>query len=185
MHRAPAEGLVLVQATVFLAFIDRVGSAVRSRRLGVCAACALLLVLTVSPCSIADEARTALHWKPFSAQTYDAARASGRPFVIEFAAEWCRPCKEMQQRTFTDSKVLEAGEGTTFLSVDMTTSDRIVELILKSFAVVGAPTTIFYGPDGKEWKRKIGFIGPADFAEYLRQGWKKGDSGKDNAVRGV
>jgi len=119
-----------------------------------------------------------LRWQAFDAHAYDAARSSGEPFVIEFAAEWCRPCKEMEERTFTDPGVLKAANGMTFLAVDMTTNDRMTQLILESFDVVGAPTTLFFGPDGKEWKRTIGFVGPADFAELLDRSWRGTDRSK-------
>lgn len=169
---------------MFLDFVDRALSKAFARS-AASAACTLVFVLAAAPGAFAEHAGGGLRWQTFSAQTYDAARASGSPFVIEFAADWCMPCKEMERRTFTDPAVIAAADGMTFLSVDMTTSDRHVELILRSFDVFGAPTTIFYGPNGKEWKRKIGFIGPADFVEYLRQGRKKGDSGESDAARGA
>ena len=53
------------------------------------------------------------------------------------------------------------------VTVDMTTSTGQIDRILGSFEVFGAPTTLFFGPDGKEWKRKVGFIGPEEFAELL------------------
>ncbi len=92
--------------------------------------------------------------------------------MIEFGAEWCAPCKEMEERTFVDGKVLENGAGMMFLSVDMTTTDSRVEAILERFDVLGAPTTLFYGPDGNEWTRRVGFIGPVDFAALLATSWR-------------
>ena len=175
----------MVITTVFPDFIDKTVYKASSIATATRMAATLSIALTASAYASAADASGALSWQRFSAQSYDAARASGAPFVVEFVADWCMPCKEMAQRTFTDPAVVAAAEGMTFLSVDMTTSDRHVELILRSFDVVGAPTTIFYGPNGKEWKRKIGFIGPADFADYLRQGWQKGGSGEDDAARGA
>jgi thiol:disulfide interchange protein DsbD len=165
----------LAGATVFLAFIDKAGSEFRAfllgrRVVGVAALAAIGFVYLP-----VGDATAGLPWQEFSAPAYDSARNSGAPFIIEFGADWCLPCKEMEERTFRDATVLEAGKGMAFISVDMTTSDRRTELILESFEVFGAPTTIFYGPDGKEWKRKIGFIGPDDFAKYLREGWKNSD----------
>lgn len=166
----------LAGATVFLAFIDKAGSEFRTFLFGRRVAGVVALAAIVFVYAPAGDASAELPWQDFSAPTYDAARKSGSPFVMEFGADWCLPCKEMEERTFKDATVLEAGKGMTFISVDMTTSDRRTELILKSFEVFGAPTTIFYGPDGKEWKRKIGFIGPDDFAKLLREGWKKSDA---------
>ncbi|RMF20443.1 MAG: hypothetical protein D6760_11540, partial [Deltaproteobacteria bacterium] len=108
-----------------------------------------------------------LPFEPFSAITYDAARDRHQPFVIEFRADWCLPCKEMEERTFRDPRVVEAGRGMSFLTVDMTKSNRQVDAILETFDVLGAPTTIFFGADGKEWRRTVGFVGPEDFRELL------------------
>jgi len=110
-----------------------------------------------------------LTFEPFTTEAYDRARRSGQPFVLEFSAEWCLPCKEMEERTFTDPVVVGRGAGVTFITVDMTTSTGQIDRILDSFDVFGAPTTLFFGPDGKEWKRKVGFIGPEEFAELLDQ----------------
>ena len=122
------------------------------------------------------ETHQELAFEPFSAESYDRARRSGRPFVIEFSAEWCLPCKEMEERTFTDPEVVDVGTGMTFITVDMTTSTRQIDLILESFDVFGAPTTLFFGPDGKEWKRKVGFIGPDEFADLLEQSYRQKSS---------
>ena len=118
---------------------------------------------------LTSAAATRLEWIPFSAEAYDRARRSGGPFVIEFAADWCAPCREMKERTFTDSSVREAADGITLLSVDMTDPDEFTARVLRSFNIIAAPTTIFYGADGKEWKRHGGFIGPEEFVRLLHE----------------
>jgi len=91
--------------------------------------------------------------------------------VIEFGADWCAPCKEMKERTFTDPSVREVAEGLALLTVDMTEPDDFITRVLRSFDVIAAPTTIVFGPDGKEWKRRGGFIGPDEFARLLNDSW--------------
>ena len=122
-----------------------------------------------------------LPWVAFSTEAYDAAHRSRAPFVIEFAAEWCAPCKEMQRRTFRDADVVRAGEGMMFLSVDMTDPDDYINRVLRSFSVIAAPTTVFFDSRGKEFFRKGGFIGPEEFAQLLRDSWKRehGTHGED------
>jgi thiol:disulfide interchange protein len=136
---------------------------------------ALVLVAVPAACSEAprgsDSSPEALVWTPFSAEAFDRARRSGAPFVIEFGADWCAPCKEMKERTFTDPLVREAAEGVTLLTVDMTEPDDFITRVLRSFDVIAAPTTIVFGPDGKEWKRRGGFIGPDEFVRLLNDSW--------------
>jgi thiol:disulfide interchange protein DsbD len=111
----------------------------------------------------------ALPFEPFTAEAYESALRGGKPFVVEFSADWCTPCKEMAERTFTDPRVLEQAHDFKFLTVDMTEPTRMTELILESFRVVGAPTTLFFAANGKEHDRRIGFIGPDDFLELLSE----------------
>ncbi|HYC53828.1 MAG TPA: thioredoxin family protein [Candidatus Binatia bacterium] len=110
-----------------------------------------------------------LGWIEFSSEAYSKAEHSGQPFVVTFGADWCAPCKEMEERTYRDPAVLEAGKGMHFLHVDMGSEDSYVEVVRKSFKVFGAPTTLFFGTDRKERTRRIGFIGPQDYAQLLRE----------------
>jgi DsbC/DsbD-like thiol-disulfide interchange protein len=118
--------------------------------------------------SVAAEG-VALEWQPFTTEAYDAARRRRAPFVLEFHADWCAPCREMEERTFRDPRVLAAGSDVSFLSVDMTEPDDFIERVLRSFRVHAAPTTIFFDSGGKEWHRRAGFIGPDEFAQLLRE----------------
>ncbi len=156
-----------VLAVAYLAFVDPAGREFRGFLFGRRLAGALALALLGFTYLPAAETELKLPFESFSEQAYQDARGSGAPFVIEFGADWCLPCKEMEERTFSDPSVVAAGKGMAFLSVDMTTTDRVIETILDNFGVVGAPTTLFFGPDGNEWSRRVGFIGPKDFATLL------------------
>jgi thiol:disulfide interchange protein DsbD len=114
-------------------------------------------------------AAPALEFVSFDEHVFTAAQRSGEPFVLYFEADWCLPCKEMKARTFVATEVLEAATGTRLLSVDITEPGRYVRLIQESFEVVGAPMTIFFGPDGKERHRRFGFIPPKDYARLLTE----------------
>ena len=127
------------------------------------------LAATQDASSPGESVRTALEWHAFSTDAYDAARRSHAPFVIEFRADWCAPCREMEVRTFRDPDVVTAGSEVSFLRVDMTNPDDFVERVMRSFRVHAAPTTIFFDSTGKEWHRRGGFIGPDEFAQLLRE----------------
>jgi thiol:disulfide interchange protein DsbD len=140
----------LALAVLYLAFFDPVGRRHRVFRLlravaGTAALAAIAVVYIPQSGS-----HGALSWQPFSDEARAAAKASGRPFVIEFGADWCLPCKEMEERTFTDPAVLGQAQGVLFIEVDMTTSTGYTDLVLKRFDVLGAPTTLFFDSDGKE-----------------------------------
>ncbi len=150
--------------------------------LGLVLTVTLALVSTTSaadaPVAAAAEeaASRPIVWTPFTADAFTAAERSKAPFVLSFGAQWCEPCDKMKARTYTNEGVVEAAAGLRFLAVDMTNRGGYVGLVLKSFKVFGAPTTIFFGPDGKEWQRRIGFIPPDEYARLLRESWKPGKS---------
>lgn len=123
-----------------------------------------LALLAAAPAARAEE----LHWEPFTADTYREAVRGDIPFVIEFTAEWCKPCNEMKERTFKDPAVIEAGEGFRFLRVDMTKPSPEIRSYKDSFKVPGAPTLLFFDAEATERHRRIGFIPPEEFADMLR-----------------
>lgn len=108
-----------------------------------------------------------LELAPFDDRAFVEARKSGAPVGLYFEADWCAPCKEMHERTFRAPEVLAAAAGIRIFRVDLTEPDRQVSLLQKSFQVVGAPTVILFGPDGKESSRRFGFIPPEDLAKML------------------
>jgi len=129
----------------------------------------LLLVLVAVEYVPATGARAQLVFQAFSGDRFLAAKRSGTPFVVEFSAEWCLPCQEMEEKTFKDGRVVEEASGITLLSVDMTHSTDQLTRVLQSFEVLGAPTIVFFGPDGEELTRRIGFVGPEEFIKLLHQ----------------
>ena len=113
-----------------------------------------------------------LRFTPFNDKLFLEARRSGAPVLLYFEADGCTPCEEMHAKTFRAPAVLEAATGIRFFRVNLSEADHEVALIKKSFRVLGAPTVILFGSDGKEAKRRIGFIPPDDFARMLGAGRK-------------
>lgn len=113
-----------------------------------------------------------LEFAPFIDTLFVEARKSGDPVALYFEADWCHPCREMHARTFRDPAVLEAAADYQLFRVDMTRPGPYLELLEKSFRVLGAPTVILFGPDGKERSHRFGFIPPEDFARMLDEGRK-------------
>jgi thiol:disulfide interchange protein DsbD len=91
------------------------------------------------------------------------------PFVMGFSAEWCLPCKEMYERTYTDQRVIEAAEGVRLLEVDSTTTTDYISRVMESFDVKGLPTTLFFDSGGRELTRRGGYIPAPEFARLLSE----------------
>jgi thiol:disulfide interchange protein DsbD len=112
---------------------------------------------------------SAIAWRPFSPQVLDATRAEGRPAVVDFRADWCLPCIEMEKTTFVSPKVSEKVGDFAMLRADVTEMSKENERLLSQYGVLGVPTTLFFAPDGSERHRLVGYIGPEEFAKILEQ----------------
>ena len=97
-------------------------------------------------------------------------RAAGRPVMLDFYADWCVSCKEMEKYTFTDPGVQAALANAVLLQADVTANDADDQALLKRFEIFGPPTIAFFGADGVERKdfRLVGFA-PADrFRDHVQ-----------------
>ena len=78
------------------------------------------------------------------------ASASGKPAMLDFYADWCVSCKEMEKLTFTDSRVRAQFEGMVLLQADVTANNADDRALLKRFRLFGPPGIILFGKDGTE-----------------------------------
>ena len=100
-----------------------------------------------------------------------AAKAAGKSVMLDFYADWCVSCKEMEHNTFTEADVQNALGNTVLLQADVTVNDDQDKELLKHFGIFGPPTIAFYGADGEERRnfRVVGFMKAAEFAAVVRQ----------------
>jgi len=98
-----------------------------------------------------------------------AAAANGRTAMLDFYADWCVSCKEMEAYTFTDETVQAALGDSVLLQADVTANDDADQALLKRFGVFGPPTIIFFGDDGiqREGYEVVGYMKARDFAEHV------------------
>jgi len=96
-------------------------------------------------------------------------RAPGRPVMLDFYADWCVSCKEMEKFTFSDPKVRAALDGMLLLQADVTQSTQGDRALLKRFSLFGPPGIVFFDARGEEIKglRVIGYQSAERFAKTL------------------
>jgi thiol:disulfide interchange protein DsbD len=89
--------------------------------------------------------------------------AADRPVMLDFYADWCVSCKEMEKYTFTDARVAAKMRRMTLLQVDVTANSDEDKALLKRFGLFGPPGIIFFDTAGKEiaGSRVVGYQ-PAD-----------------------
>jgi len=98
-----------------------------------------------------------------------AAAAQGRAVMLDFYADWCTSCKEMERYTFTNPQVRQTLAHLTLLRADVTANSADDQAMLKRFGIFGPPTIAFYGNDGHERSayRVVGYMQAPAFAELL------------------
>jgi len=110
-------------------------------------------------------------WTSFSEDSLAQAQSSGQPVMIDFYADWCIPCLELDRKTFTDAAVIDAAEEFVRLKVDLTHFDSPeAENLRKLFNIAGVPTILFLDRTGIENKsaRVIGYLPPEQFLQRMK-----------------
>ena len=104
------------------------------------------------------------------AELDEALRTAGKPVMLDFYADWCVSCKEMERFTFTDARVQAKLAGALLLKADVTANNADDRELLKRFKLFGPPGTIFFDPKGEELAgaRVIGFQDADRFLQSLQ-----------------
>ncbi len=104
-----------------------------------------------------------------AAELDNALRTAGRPVMLDFYADWCVSCKEMERFTFVDPAVQKKLSGALLLKADVTANNEADRTLLKRFNLFGPPGTIFFDAQGRELPaaRIAGFQSAARFLQTL------------------
>ena len=103
----------------------------------------------------------------------DQARRERRPVMVDFSAEWCAACKELERHTYVDPTVLREMKDARFLTVKVDGTNELDEVnqLYERYGVTGLPTVLFIDSQGKvlEQPRVTGFLGPDKFLVQLKK----------------
>ena len=104
-------------------------------------------------------------------QELKAASAQGKSVMLDFYADWCISCKEMEAYTFSKVEIKQALSGFILLQADVTANNDQDKALLKAFNLIGPPAILFFNPDQQEQSsaRVIGYQKADVFLRHLSQ----------------
>ena len=117
-----------------------------------------------------EKAADQIQWFNYSGEKLDEAVSTGKPVMIDFYADWCIPCKELEKFTFSDPDVVDISRQFIMLKVDLTKSnDARVKELKDLYQIKGVPTLVFIDAQGNELSklRVVGFMEKEDFLPIM------------------
>jgi thiol:disulfide interchange protein DsbD len=102
-----------------------------------------------------------------SAQLDEAVKTAAQPAMLDFYADWCVSCKEMEKFTFSDPRVQAKLKQMNLLRADVTANNADDQTLLKRFSLFGPPGIIFFDQSGKEVSRVVGYESADKFLRSL------------------
>ncbi len=157
-----------VLVALVLLFVDKNGNNIKGFR--IFKYIFALMVMAVSVYALIPSEKNSPAWQDFSEEKYEAALANNKKILIDFYADWCIPCKELDALTFSDPRVIEETNDYAVFKVDMTqTMSEETEQIRNKFDIVGMPTVLLINMKGDEVKRLTGFVDADEFLDILSQ----------------
>jgi thiol:disulfide interchange protein DsbD len=99
------------------------------------------------------------------------ARAQGKPLMIDFGADWCAACKELEHVTYKDPAFVKEAQRFVTVLVDATEETETIKSLFMKYGITGLPVVVFYGSDGKVLTdpRVEGFVAANDFVKEMQR----------------
>ncbi|MBI2992975.1 MAG: protein-disulfide reductase DsbD [Gammaproteobacteria bacterium] len=186
--------LLLMSSAIFMGALDTLDRTARWRRLWKALGLAMLVygaVLIIGAASGSNDVfqplqrlaqigsgaaeGTALPFRPVAnvgelREQLARANLEGRPVMLDFYADWCVTCKEMEQETFPDPRVRALLDGVVLLQADVTANDGPAQELLRTYDLFGPPAILFFDSQARELRlhRVIGFLPADEFLVHLR-----------------
>ncbi len=110
-----------------------------------------------------------IDWVHYDNQPVELFQKENRAILLDFYADWCPSCKELDRKTFADKKVREASRQFVMIRVNCTSPDAGSGFLTRKYNVSGLPTIVFINANGEELPklRAVGFLDPSEMLERM------------------
>ena len=128
--------------------------------------------------STAESVRESIFWDSYSREGLVKAREEHRPIFIDFYADWCEPCHELDARTYSNPEVVRLARRFVMIKADLTAGDDpAVKALMERYRIRGVPTLVFLRPDGGEMTslRGTGFVTAGTFLDRMTRALRAAD----------
>ncbi|NOY59248.1 MAG: thioredoxin fold domain-containing protein [Calditrichaeota bacterium] len=163
-------GILGIFGGLLLGFLDHEPGYTKGFKIGRAVFGILLIALGVNWTYDAIHSKPSeINWIKYSNQSTEELIRDGKPVFMDFYADWCAPCKQLDRQTFSDPQVVALAKSFTMIKVDCTAPDAQTKKFMQTFKVTGMPTLVFLSKSGKEIDklREIGFIGTSKFLKSM------------------
>ena len=165
--------VVALTAGLHLGWLDRNAASFRAfawLKIIVGTACLVLATFWVTAWAMRGPG---IDWSSYSEPLLHGTKAQGKPVIIDFYADWCTPCRELEAVVFHHADVVrQAKKHFTMIKVDVTRGGNpLHERLLQEYNVRGVPTVVFLDATGKERNdlRLVDFLPPDQFLVRMQQ----------------
>ncbi len=154
----------MILAALYLLFIDKLANSIKIFKIFKIAFSVILIFVAVY--TLIPSEKNSIDWLHYS-NNIELSRAD-KPVIIDFYADWCIPCKELESSTFSSPDVINASKKYLAFKADMTKSlSPEVESLRDKFNIVGVPTVLILNKKGDEVKRITGYVDAKEFYHII------------------
>lgn len=157
-----------ILASLYLLLLDKMAGSIKTFR--IIKIIISIIVVAVSVYALIPSKNLEPEWQKFSEAKYGQSLENKERMVVDFYADWCIPCKELDALTFSDPKVLDDLARFTAYKVDLTQTVSVeTERLRNKFKIIGIPTVLIINSKGEEVERLTGFVNANEFLKLLQK----------------
>ena len=156
--------IFMIGAAIYLIFFEKYANKVTGFRIFKYVFSGVIIVVAVY--ALIPSNSESINWSQYSEA--GMSKIDGKGAIIDFYADWCIPCKELDAATFSDKRVIAEASNYETYKADMTKSlSKEVESLREKYSIVGVPTVLVLDQNGKEKNRITGFVNADEFLKLL------------------